>query len=99
MNCHYVAGGGEDDEEDDYQVHYGDNDSDDEDDDDEGDDGEMDHGLTIKDCHVLHNWKVCQRKVRPMRGDPSKVGQVNHLLVIFTKLLLKCISVLTVSIL
>ena len=81
MNCHHVAGGGEDDEEDDYQVHYGD----DEDDDDEGDDGEMDHGLTIKDCHVLHNWKVCQRKVRPMRGDPSEVGEVNHLLVIFTK--------------
>ena len=88
MNCHHVAGGGEDDEEDDYQVHYGDYNGDDEvdeDDDDEGDDGEMDHGLTIKDCHVLHNWKVRQRKVRPMRGDPSEVGEVNHLLVIFTK--------------
>ena len=81
MNYHHVAGGDEDDGENDYQVHYGDNDSDDdEDDDDEGDNGEMDHGPTIKDCHVLHNRKVCQRKVWPMCGYPSKVGEVDHLI-------------------
>ena len=80
MNDHHVAGGDEENDEDNYQVRYGDNNSDD-----EVDHGEMDHGPTIKDCHVLHNRKVCQRKVRPMRGDPSKVGEVNHLLVIFAK--------------
>ena len=83
MNDQYVAAGDEDDDEDDYQVHYGDNNGDDEDD--EDDDCEMDYGPTIKDCHVLHNRKVCQRKVRPMRGDPSKVGEVNNLLVIFAE--------------
>ena len=80
MNDHHVAGGDEEDDEDNYQVRYGDNNTDD-----EVDDGEMDDGPTIKDCHVLHNRKVCQRKVRPMCGDPSKVGEVNHLLVIFAK--------------
>ena len=83
MNGHHVAGGDEDDGENDYQVHYGDNNGDDEgdeDDGDEGDDGEMDYGPTIKDCHVLHNRKVCQRKVWPMCGYPSKVGEVDHLI-------------------
>ena len=75
MNDHHVAGGDENDDEDNYQVRYGDNNSDD-----EVDDGEMDHGPTIKDCHVLHNRKVCQRKVWPMCGYPSKVGEVDHLI-------------------
>ena len=73
MNDHHVAGGDSDD--DGYQVRYGNDNGDDED-----DDGEMDHSPTIKDCHVLHNRKVCQRKVWPMCGDPSKVGEVDHLI-------------------
>ena len=67
MNDHHVAGGDEKDVEDNYQVRYGDNNSDD-----EVDDGEMDHNPQLRIATFFTIGRSAKERFGPCVEIPLK---------------------------